>query len=155
MGGAVHFPTGLPAVDKLLENDDYIDCACQLLGTDEIRLGYGQIFFREGLTDTRYSENPWEGYHIDNGTNSQLPPHPDWERYNYLLSGIILHDIDDDGAPMLVCRGSHKQLASIYRSSRRTCRGNGFSQTSESVRGWLNQPQSPLKLEALPSALAI
>ena len=131
MGGAVHFPTGLPAVDKLLENDDYIDCACQLLGTDEIRLGYGQIFFREGLTDTRYSENPWEGYHIDNGTNSQLPPHPDWERYNYLLSGIILHDIDDDGAPMLVCRGSHKQLASIYDRHGGRAGGMGLSDLRE------------------------
>lgn len=131
MGGAVHFPTGLPAVDKLLENDDYIDCACQLLGTDEIRLGYGQIFFREGLTDTRYSENPWEGYHIDNGTNSQLPPHPDWERYNYLLSGIILHDIDEDGAPMLVCRGSHKQLASIYNRHGGRAGGMGLSDLRE------------------------
>ena len=72
-GKALHFPTGLDAVDRLLENEDYLDVACQLLSTNEIRLGYGQIFLREGLTDTRYSEHPWQGYHIDNGTNSQLP----------------------------------------------------------------------------------
>ena len=114
MGAAVHFPTGLPAVDRLIENEDYIDCLGQVLGTTEIRLGYGQIFFREGLTDSRHSEHPWEGFHLDNGTNSQLPPHPDWERYNYVLSVIVLHDIDPDGAPMLVCPGSHRQLASLF-----------------------------------------
>ena len=48
MGGAVHFPTGLPAVDKLLENDDYIDCACQLLGTDEIRSVMGKYSSERG-----------------------------------------------------------------------------------------------------------
>lgn len=113
-GKALHFPTGLDAVDRLLENEDYLDVACQLLSTNEIRLGYGQIFLREGLTDTRYSEHPWQGYHIDNGTNSQLPPHPNWEQYHYILSGIILHDIELDGAPMLVCPGSHRQLPSIF-----------------------------------------
>lgn len=126
-GKALHFPTGLEAVDRLLENDDYIDIACQLLGTSEIRLGYGQIFLREGLTDTRYSENPWEGYHIDNGTNSQLPPHPDWERYHYVLSGVILHDIDEDGAPMLVCPGSQRQLASLFGRHQGRAGGVGFA----------------------------
>ena len=76
-GKAVHFPTGLEAVDKLIENEAYLAIAQQLLDTEEIRLGYGQIFFREGLTDSRHSEHPWQGYHIDNATNSPLPPHPD------------------------------------------------------------------------------
>ena len=74
-GKALHFPTGLEAVDKLLENEAYLAIAQQLLDTEEIRLGYGQIFFREGLTDSRHSEHPWQGYHIDNATNSPLPPH--------------------------------------------------------------------------------
>jgi hypothetical protein len=126
-GKALHFPTGLEAVDRLLENEDYIDIACQLLETSEIRLSYGQIFLREGLTDTRYSENPWEGYHIDNGTNSQLPPHPDWERYHYVLSGVILNDIDEDGAPMLVCSGSHRQLASLFGRHQGHAGGMGFA----------------------------
>ena len=57
-GKAVHFPTGLAAVDKLIENEAYLAIAKQLLDTEEIRLGYGQIFFREGLTDSRHSEHP-------------------------------------------------------------------------------------------------
>ena len=113
-GKALHFPTGLEAVDKLLENEAYLAIAQQLLGTEEIRLSYGQIFLREGLTDSRHSEHPWQGYHIDNGTNSALPPHPDWQRYGYILSGIILHDIELDGAPMLVCPGSQDQLETIW-----------------------------------------
>ncbi len=113
-GKALHFPTGLPAVDRLLENRAYLGIARQLLDTEDIRLGYGQIFVREGLTDTRYSEHPWQGYHIDNATNSPLPPHPDWRRYGYILSGIMLHDIDLDGAPMLVCPGSQNQLDMVW-----------------------------------------
>jgi hypothetical protein len=131
MGKAVHFPTGLEPVDSLLNNDDYLDIGSQLLATPEIRLGYGQIFFREGLTDTRHSEHPWQGYHIDNGTNSQLPPHPDWERYHYVLSGIIVHDIDDDGAPMLICPGSHKQLASLFGHHQGRAGGLGIADLRE------------------------
>jgi hypothetical protein len=130
-GKALHFPTALEPVDKLLENEDYLDCAAQLLGTPEIRLGYGQIFLREGLTDTRYSEHPWQGFHIDNATNSPLPPHPDWERYGYLLSGIMLHDIDLDGAPMLVCLGSHRQLGEFYGQHGGRAGGMGFSDIRE------------------------
>ena len=111
---AVHFPTGLEAVDKLLENAAYLRIAQQLLDTEEIRIGYGQIFLREGLTDSRHSEHPWQGYHIDNATNSPLPPHPDWQRYGYILSGILLHDIELDGAPMLICPGSQNQLDTIW-----------------------------------------
>ena len=96
-GKATHFPTGLAAVDKLIENEAYLRIAQQLLGTEDIRLGYGQIFFREGLTDSRHSEHPWQGYHIDNATNSPLPPHPDWQRYGYILTAIFVHDIELDG----------------------------------------------------------
>ena len=113
-GKAVHFPTGLEAVDKLIENEAYLAIAKQLLDTEEIRLGYGQIFFREGLTDSRHSEHPWQGYHIDNATNSPLPPHPDWQRYGYVLTAIFVHDIELDGAPMLVCPGSQNQLDKIW-----------------------------------------
>ena len=80
---------GLEAVDKLIENEAYLSIAKQLLDTEEIRLGYGQIFFREGLTDSRHSEHPWQGYHIDNATNSPLPPHPDWQRYGYVLNRYL------------------------------------------------------------------
>ena len=151
-GGALHFPTGLDAVDKLLENEDYIEVACQLLATDEIRLGYGQIFVRDGLTDTRYSEQPWEGYHIDNATNSPLPPHPDWQRYGYLLSCAVLHDIDPDGAPMLLCRGSHRQLDALFGRHAGRAGGMGFPDLRE-FKELANQHLSqrkPVVLSSVP-----
>jgi len=130
-GKALHFPTGLAAVDKLLESEAYLAIAQQLLDTEEIRLGYGQIFVREGLTDTRYSEHPWQGYHIDNATNSPLPPHPDWQRYGYILSGIILHDIDPDGAPMLVCPGSQNRLDTVWEKHPGSAGGLGIPDLRE------------------------
>lgn len=110
-----HFPTGLEPVDKLIENENYLGIAKQILDTEDIRLSYGQIFLREGLTDKRYSEHPWQGYHIDNGTNSSLPPHPDWQRYGYILCSIMLHDVDLDCAPMLLCPGSQDQLEIVWK----------------------------------------
>ena len=138
-GKALHFPTGLKAVDKLLENEVYLTIASQLLDTDEIRLGYGQIFLREGLTDSRHSEHPWQGYHIDNATNSALPPHPDWQRYGYVLSGIILHDIELDGAPMLVCPGSQAQLDTIWAKHPGRAGGVGIPDLRE-FKGELSDP---------------
>ena len=138
-GQALHFPTGLAAVDKLLENETYLGIARELLGAEEIRLGYGQIFLREGLTDSRHSEHPWQGYHIDNATNSALPPHPDWQRYGYILSGIILHDIELDGAPMLVCPGSQDQLATIWEKYPGRAGGMGIPDLRE-FEGELSDP---------------
>ena len=138
-GKALHFPTGLEAVDKLLENAAYLGIAQQLLGAEEIRLSYGQIFLREGLTDSRHSEHPWQGYHIDNGTNSALPPHPDWQRYGYILSGIILHDIELDGAPMLVCPGSQNQLDTIWAKYPGRSGGVGIPDLRE-FKGELAEP---------------
>ena len=43
-----------------------------------------------------------------------LPPHPDWQRYGYVLTAIFLHDIELDGAPMLVCPGSQNQLDKVW-----------------------------------------
>ena len=126
-----HFPTGLEAVDKLIENESYTRIAKQILDTDEIRISYGQIFLREGLTDKRYSEHPWQGYHIDNGTNSEMPPHPDWQRYGYILCSIILHDIDLDGAPMLICPGSQDQLDSIWEKHPGSAGGLGIPDLRE------------------------
>ncbi len=126
-----HFPTGLAPVDKLIENETYTAIAKQLLDTDEIRISYGQIFLREGLTDSRYSEHPWQGYHIDNGTNSALPPHPDWLRYGYILCSIMLHDVDLDGAPMLICPGSQDQLDIIWEKHPGSAGGLGIPDLRE------------------------
>ena len=138
-GKALHFPTGLEAVDKLLENEAYLAIAQQLLGTEEIRLGYGQIFLREGLTDSRHSEHLWQGYHIDNATNSPLPPHPDWQRYGYILSAIFPHDVELDGAPMLVCPGSQNQLDKIWAKYPGRAGGMGIPDLRE-FKGELADP---------------
>ena len=61
-----------------------------------------------GPTDKRHPDNPWEGYHIDHYTNCLLPPYDQTGRFDYVNSGVYLHDVEDDGAPMLVIPGSHK-----------------------------------------------
>lgn len=126
-----HFPTGLEAVDTLIENETYLSIAKQLLATEEIRISYGQIFLREGLTDSRHSEHPWQGYHIDNGTNAALPPHPDWLRYGYILCSIMLHDVDMDGAPMLICPGSQDQLDIVWEKHPGSAGGLGIPDLRE------------------------
>ena len=44
-GKAVHFPTGLEAVDKLIENEAYLAIAKQLLDTEEIGSVMGKSSF--------------------------------------------------------------------------------------------------------------
>ena len=64
---------------------------------------------RSGPTDKRHSEHPWQGYHIDHYTNCFLPPTSDIGRYDYVNSGVYLHDVDEDSAPMHVIPDSHLQ----------------------------------------------
>ena len=66
------------------------------------------LFMRSGPTDKRHPDNSWEGYHIDHYTNCLLPPYDQTGRFDYVNSGVYLHDVEDDGAPMLVIPGSHK-----------------------------------------------
>ena len=68
---------------------------------------------RSGPTDKRHSEHPWQGYHIDHYTNCFLPPTSDIGRYDYVNSGVYLHDVDEDSAPMHVIPGSHLQAFDI------------------------------------------
>ena len=75
-------------------------------------------------------------------------------RYNYLLSGIIVHDIDEDGGAMLVCRGSHKQLGSIYDCRGGRAGGMGLAALRE-CEELAEQRRAPPKLAALPSVPAI
>ncbi len=75
-------------------------------------------------------------------------------RYNYLLSGIIVHDIDEDGGAILVCRGSHKQLESIYDCHGGCAGGIGLADLRE-CEELAEQRRSPPKLAALPSIPAI
>ena len=96
---ATHFPTGLEAVDKLIENESYLAIA--------------QAAVRHGRNSTRLWTNilPRVDSPIAVIVNIRgrvttstmrrthpLPPHPDWQRYGYILTAIFPHDIELDGA---------------------------------------------------------
>jgi len=105
--GRTQFPVGAPALDSLMESDPYLDMFEQCLGT---RSSYcnAHLFLRPGITDSRHAANPWEGWHIDHDTNCLLPPTEQFGKYEYINSHVYLHDVEDDGAPMLVIPGSHR-----------------------------------------------
>ena len=105
--GRSQFPVGAPALDRLIENETYLDIFEQCLGAKASYCN-AHLFMRSGPTDKRHPDNPWEGYHIDHYTNCLLPPHDQTGRFDYVNSGVYLHDVEDDGAPMLVIPGSHK-----------------------------------------------
>jgi ectoine hydroxylase-related dioxygenase (phytanoyl-CoA dioxygenase family) len=69
---------------------------------------------RSGPTDKRHPEHPWQGYHADHGTNTFLPLSKAIGSFDYVNSVIYLHDVDDDGAPLHVIPGSHRQAADVY-----------------------------------------
>ena len=54
-----------------------------------------------------------EGYHADHGTNTFLPTSHAIGSFDYVNSGVYLHDGDDDCAPMHVIPGSHRQAAEV------------------------------------------
>ena len=123
VGERSQFPTGVDALDKLIEDDDYLDLIEQVAGLEvpgvgvKLRYCNAHLFGRAGATDKRHPESgpwqqdagavPWPGYHIDHATNSRLPPSVDFNRFGYVNTAVYLHDIELDGAPMLVCPGSH------------------------------------------------
>jgi ectoine hydroxylase-related dioxygenase (phytanoyl-CoA dioxygenase family) len=101
------FPVGEASLDDLIGNNAYLDMFEQCLGG---RGSYcnAHLFLRCGITDKRYAEHPWEGWHIDHDTNCLLPPSEQFGKYDYINSGVYLHDVELDGAPMLVIPGSHR-----------------------------------------------
>lgn len=110
--GRSQFPTGVDALDKLLENDEYLDIFEQLLGDKPVYCN-AHLFVRSGPTDERHSEHPWQGYHTDHDTNCFLPPCSVAGPFDYVNSGVYLHDVEMDCAPMQVIPGSHLQLARL------------------------------------------
>jgi hypothetical protein len=108
--GRIQFPTGSSALDSLIENEDYLDCFAGALGTSDMTYCNAHLFVRFGQDDSRLRAEPWQDYHIDNNTCSFLPPHPDTKRYAYINSWVFLHDIEESGAPLHVCPGSHHKL---------------------------------------------
>ncbi|MEE3257608.1 MAG: phytanoyl-CoA dioxygenase family protein [Candidatus Latescibacterota bacterium] len=111
--GRSQFPTGAGALDRLIENETYLDIFEQCLG-DKPAYCNAHLFLRSGPTDKRHPEHPWEGYHIDHYTNCLLPPFDEVGRFDYVNSGAFLHDVVDGGAPMMVVPGSHKLAQEAY-----------------------------------------
>lgn len=111
--GRAQFATGADALDRLIESDDYLDIFEQCLG-GEASYCNAHLFLRSGPTDERFSECPWQGYHIDHYSNCFLPPSPGVGTFDYVNSGIYLHDVDEDGAPMHLIPGSHRQVAKLF-----------------------------------------
>jgi hypothetical protein len=112
-GVGANFPTGLPELDGLVENETYLDIACDLLGTDDIHYVNGHLFVRSGPIDRRHAQQPWEGFHIDHASGSFLPPWTEVGRYDYIGSGVLLHDVDEDCAPTVMIPGSHRAVTRI------------------------------------------
>lgn len=111
--GRSQFPVGHDALDRLIENEAFLDAFCACLGTDDPHYCNAHLFVRAGPTDKRHAPNPWEGYHIDHDTNSFLPPSGRIGHDDYVNCGVYLHDVEPDGAPMHVIPGSHRQIVEI------------------------------------------
>ena len=109
--GRIQFPTGSSVLDSFIENEQYLDCFADALGTSDMTYLNAHLFVRFAQGDTRPPVAAWQEYHIDNNTCSFLPPHPDVKRYAYINSWVFLHDIEEDGAPLHVLPGSHHKLA--------------------------------------------
>ena len=112
--GRAQFPTGFDSLDRLIENEEYLDIFAQCLGTNDMSYCNAHLFLRCGPTDKRHADNLWEGYHIDHYTNCFLPPGYSDDEFAYVNSGIYLGDVDEDGAPMHVIPGSHQQIAKLF-----------------------------------------
>lgn len=109
--GRTQFPTTSEALDELIANNEYLDIFAQCLGTEDVAYCNAHLFMRSGPTDQRHSEHPWQGYHVDHGTNTFLPPSQAIGSFDYINSGVYLHDVDEDSAPMHLIPGSHYQAA--------------------------------------------
>ena len=111
--GRAQFPTGFDALDRLIENEAYLDVFAQCLGTDDVSYCNAHLFMRSGPTDKLHPEHPWQGYHPDHSTNTFLPLSHAIGSFDYVNSAVYLHDVDGDGAPMHVIPGSHRQAADV------------------------------------------
>ena len=111
--GRAQFPTGFDALDRLIENEAYLDVFAQCLGTDDVSYCNAHLFMRSGPTDKLHPKHPWQGYHPDHSTNTFLPLSYVVGSFDYVNSAVYLHDVDGDGAPMHVIPGSHRQAVDV------------------------------------------
>ena len=130
-GGRTQFPTGVDALDRLIEDDDYLDMFAQCLGSQDMSYNNAHLFIRFGPTDKRHPEHPWQGYHIDHNTNCFLPPSADTYQFGYVNSAVYLHDVESDGAPMHVIPGSHRKLVELLPELIRTDNWSGNSTVAD------------------------
>jgi hypothetical protein len=129
-GVGANFPTGVPELDGLVENETYLDIACDLLGTDDLHYVNGHLFVRAGPIDRRHGDQPWAGFHFDHFSGSFLPPWNEVGRYDFMGSGVLLHDVDEACAPTVMVPGSHRAVTRILPRLRREGRfqpNNTFS----------------------------
>jgi hypothetical protein len=127
--GRILFPTGSSVLDSLIENEEFLDCFADALGTDDMSYLGGLLFVRFGRQDTRPVAEPWKDYHYDNNTCSFLPPHPSIKRYDYINSAVFLHDVGADDAPLHILPGTHHLLEEMMPQFVETGDGirNGFA----------------------------
>jgi hypothetical protein len=112
--GRAQFPTGVPALDRLVEDERFLDVVADIAGTEELSYLNGHLFMRSGPTDQRFPANPWEGYHYDHDTGSFLPPWIQPGVFDYLGCGVLLDDCDEDCAPTVLVPGSHRMVPELY-----------------------------------------
>ena len=137
--GRSQFPIGDPALDRLIENDRYLDLFELFLG-DRPSYCNAHLFMRTGPVDKRYPDEPWSGYHVDHNTNCVLPPSPDAARFSYVNSGVYLHDVTEDGAPMLLVPGSHARAADVFSEGWNTGNMAGVSHVRDIRKADLEDP---------------
>lgn len=117
--GRSQFPVGDSALDRLMENERYIDLFELFLGAKPSYCN-AHLFMRTGPVDKRYPEQSWSGYHVDHNTNCVLPPSGNPRRFSYINSGVYLHDVTDDGAPMLLIPDSHTSAGDVFMKGSET-----------------------------------
>ncbi len=137
--GRSQFPIGDPSLDRLIENDRYLDLFELFLG-DKPSYCNAHLFMRTGPVDARFPDESWSGYHVDHNTNCVLPPSMDAGRFSYVNSGVYLHDVTHDSAPMLLVPGSHVRAAEVFAKGWETGNMAGVSHIRDIRKTGLADP---------------
>ena len=103
-------PTGVDAIDRIIEHEPFLDALTQLLDTPDMHYHHGFVYVRNGRLDRGTPKDPWAGFHID-WAKPLLPPHPEWQRYGHIQAWVYLTDNDTDCAPVRVLPGAHRKMA--------------------------------------------
>ena len=107
-------PTGVDAIDRIIEYEPFLDALAQLLDTPDMHYHHGFVYVRSGRLDRGTPKEPWAGFHID-WAKPLLPPHPEWQRYGHIQAWVYLTDNDADCAPVRVLPGAHRKMGDLIR----------------------------------------